>query len=249
MYTRFIHIGIAVLLAATFSLPMLVRAQSETGTITLSEAETVISQTYPNAVITSIQRLQREGVTIWEARLNTGAVVIIDARDGSLIGRTQSQVVVPPLSISPAVGASGTAGVGTGTFDQALAAASQRYPGVVLSEARLRPMRGTGTFQWEITLTNRVRLHIDPATGQVLYESGERGRGRGGRPAIAVPGISFDQALSIAQAQFPNAVLRDAHLHQRGARDGYSVVWRIGLYNAPSVFVDAQSGNIVSIGR
>ncbi len=258
MSIRFTRIGVAVLLAATLSLPMLAQAQSETGAISLREAEAVVSEAYPNAVISSIQRLQREGVTLWEVRLENGTLLTIDARDGSLIGHVEPQAglpalslapAVPPLALSPAVGSIGTVTLGTGTFEQALTLSNERYPGVVLSEAHLRPVRGTGSLQWEITLTNRARLHIDPATGQVLYESGARGRGRGARPAIAFPSISFDQALSIAQAQFPNALLRDAHLHQRGAQDGYIVVWRIGLHNAPSVFIDAQTGNIVSIGR
>ena len=237
--------------------------------VNIARAETIVQEAYPGTTIVSIQRTQFNNAATWEARLADGTVVYVDAQTGEIVGRIQGAVVppavvppaarpdVPPAVVPPAarpavpaaplVGSFGTPPL---NFARALEIALRQYPGTSLIKAQLEPREGSygrGPLTWDMKMSNGMAVHIDATTGAVVELKPWGGpRGPIGSP-VGTPAISLEQALSTAQAQFPNLAYRKIELKQGGPREGYALVWEVDFGRRAKVVIDANTGNVLLI--
>lgn len=228
--------------------------------INIARAEEIITQTYPGVTIVSIQRMQQNNTTVWEARLADGTLIYVDAQTGEITGRVQAAppAVVPPGAAPavqppfPAPASAGAAGPGLPPvgFDQALSIALGQYPGTSLIKAELEPLegtRGTGPLTWDMKMSNGMAVYVDAASGQVVQLEPWGGRrGPSGTP-VSTPAISLSQALSIAQGVFPGRDFIEIELEVGGRREGYVTVWKVDFGRRAEVVIDANNGTVLRI--
>jgi uncharacterized membrane protein YkoI len=243
---------VTVVCALAFAVPAL----AQDG-VNIARAEAIIREAYPGVTIVSIQRGQLNNVAVWEARLADGTVIYVDAQTGEAVGRVQSPAIVPPAAqpavvppivpARPQVTGVGAPAVG---FTRALEIALSQYPGTSLIKAELEPREGTrgrGPLTWDMKMSNGMAVYVDANTGTVVeLEPWGGRRGPSGLP-IGTPAVSFEQALSIAQAQFPNLAYRKIELKQGGPREGYALVWEVDFGHRAKVVIDANTGNVLLI--
>ena len=253
-----------VVCALAFAVPAL----AQDG-VNIARAETIVQEAYPGTTIVSIQRTQFNNAAVWEARLADGTVVYVDAQTGEIVGRIQGAAVppavvppavVPPAVVPPAVvppaarpavpAAPQISNIGAPAvgFTRALEIALSQYPGTSLIKAELEPREGTrgrGPLTWDMKMSNGMAVYVDANTGAVVeLEPWGGRRGPSGSP-VGTPAVSFEQALSIAQAQFPNLAYRKVELKQGGRREGYAVVWQVEFGRGARVVIDANTGDVL----
>ncbi len=247
-----------VVCALAFAVPAL----AQDG-VNIARAETIVQEAYPGTTIVSIQRTQFNNAATWEARLADGTVVYVDAQTGEIVGRIQGGAVPPavvppaappavvPPAARPAVPAApqiSNIGAPAVSFTRALEIALSQYPGTSLIKAELEPREGTrgrGPLTWDMKMSNGMAVYIDATTGAIVeLEPWGGRRGPSGSP-IGTPAISLEQALSIAQAQFPNLAYREIELKQGGRREGYALVWEVDFGRRARVIIDANTGAVL----
>lgn len=116
----------------------------------------------------------------------------------------------------------------------------------------IQRMEQDGALVWEARLEDETVIYIDLRSGQmieivkppaadtaVIPPSDVRPSLPGPVPVRGLPAISFDRALEIALAEFPDAELVAAGL-ERGQ-------WDISLSNGIAVYVNARTGRIVQL--
>lgn len=221
--------------------------------VSIARAEQIITQTYPNVTIVSIQRTQQNNTLVWEARLADGTVVYVDAQTGEITGRVQTVQPVPPVVAPPAGRPAVPAPAAVRSlppigFEQALNIALGQYPGTALIKAELEPRegtRGTGPLTWDMKMSNGMAVYVDATSGAVVEVEPWGGRrGPSGTP-IGVPSVSLEQALSIAQGIFPGRSFIEIELEQGGRREGYAIVWKVEFGRGAKVVIDANSGAVL----
>lgn len=218
--------------------------------INIARAEAIVTQTYAGVTIVSIQRSQQNNIAVWEARLADGSIVYVNAQTGEITGRVQAPTgpALPAAQPAPALSAATAQGLPPVGFTQALDIALAQYPGTLLIKAELEPRertRGMGPLTWDLKLSNGMAVYVDATTGAVVEVEPWGGRrGPSGTP-VGTPAVSFEQAVSAAQALYPNLTFREVKLEQAGRREGYAVVWRIEYGRGATVMIDANSGVVL----
>jgi uncharacterized membrane protein YkoI len=220
--------------------------------VSIAQAEQIITQTYPNQPIISIQRTQQNNVLVWEARLNDGTIIYVDAQSGEITGRVQApsvQAAVPAQASVPAqsVAARGLPAI---DFEQALSIALSQYPNTALIKAELEPAErtgGMGDLMWDMKMSNGMAVYVDATSGTVVeLEPWGGRRGPNGTP-VGTPAIDLSQALSIAQGYFPQGTFTEIKLEQSGRREGYVIVWKVEFGRGAEVIIDANSGDVLRV--
>lgn len=220
--------------------------------VSIAQAEAIITQTYPGAVINSIQRTQQNNVLVWEARLSDGMTIYVDAQTGEIIGRTQAPVAPVSNASSAQVTRPSvvTVGLPAVDFTQALSIAEAQYPGTLLIEAELEPQegtRGTGPLTWDMKMNNGMAVYVDATTGAIVEL--EPWGGRRGPIGTPIGNISIDlsEALSIAQGYYPERNFSEIELEYGGRREGYALVWKVKFGRGQEIAIDATNGAVVRV--
>lgn len=227
-------------LAAAALLLMPVIAQD---LITIGRAEAAILQVYPEVTVIAMQRVEQDGAFVWEARLEDGTLIYVDARTADIIE-------VVPVSTEPVIGprptivppAQPTAlspapvrGLPAISFQRAVEIAKAQYPDAELVAAGLESGR------WDIQLSNGMAVYINARTGAIVQLEAWNGD----RSPIEMPLISLEQALGIAQAFYPRRNFITIELERGGRREGFAVVWKISFGRDQEVYIDATTGAVL----
>jgi uncharacterized membrane protein YkoI len=219
-----------------------VSAPTAQDTVSIGRAEAIILQMFPEATVIAIQRIQQGEALVWEARLEDDTLIYIDLRSGDILDIVKA---TPAIAPAPAVATSEARpsrpspvpvrGLPAISFDRALEIALAEFPDAELVAAGLE--RG----QWDISLSNGIAVYINARTGRIVQlEPWE-----GDRAPIDVPIISFEEALSIAQAFYPRRNFVTVELEQSGRREGFTLVWKIEFGRGQEIYVDAMTGEVL----
>lgn len=207
--------------------------------LTIGRAEAIILQAFPEATVIAMQRVQQGATLIWEAQLEDGTWIVLDARTGEITN------VIPP-ELSPALGvtpmivppAQPTAlapaparGLPAISFARALEIAQMQYPDAALVAATLESNR------WEMRLSNGMAVRINARTGAVVQLEA---LGTDLLP-IPLPAVSLEQALSVAQGFYPRRNFTRLDL----AQVGRSILWKIVFGRDQEVHIDAITGAVL----
>ena len=141
-------------------------------------------------------------------------------------------------------------------LNRAITIATNQFPDTSLVEAELE--RERGRLVWDIKLSNGMAVYVDANSGNIVeidswdddwdedddwYEYSRRNNNRGQNAGSSNAAISLEQAISIAQNQFPNARVVEVDRDNTRSR----LLWDVKLSNGRAVYVDANNGNIVEI--
>lgn len=215
-------------------------ASTAQDTVSIGRAEAIILERFPEATVIAIQRIERNGALVWEARLEDETLIYIDLRSGQMVEIVEppaaDTTVISPPEVRPSLpGAVPVRGLPAISFDRALDIALAQFPEAELVAAGLE--RGV----WDIKLSNGIAVYINARTGRII----ELEPWEGDRATIAAPLVRFEEALGIAQAFYPRRNFTTVELEQAGRREGFALVWKIEFGRGQEVYIDAMTGNVL----
>jgi uncharacterized membrane protein YkoI len=243
-----------LLILLAIPLVLLQAAAAQPPAISIVEAEASVQAVYPGSVVVSLQLITRpqDQLRIWEARLDNGTIVQVDAQTGDVVGRsTSSTAPIPPVPPMPPAPMSVNQGQGAGLLglNQALNIALTQYPGALLVSAELEPRersRDRGPLTWDLKLNNGMAVYVDARSGQIVETEPWRMRGNL-NPITTLPMIDLDQALGIARSVIGDRPFEEVDLEFRVPRHNYALAWRVDFGRGARVYIDATSGNILEV--
>lgn len=210
-------------------------------TVSIGRAEAIILEAFPDATVVAIQRMERDGALVWEARLEDDTLIYIDLSSGEIVETVAATTTAPePTLTAPEVrpslpGAVPVRGLPAISFDRALEIALGQFPDAELVAAGLE--RG----QWDISLSNGISVYINARTGRIVQlEPWE-----GDRAPIEMPVIRFEEAMGIAQAFYPRRNFVTVELERAGRREGFALVWKVEFGRGQEVYIDAMTGEVL----